>query len=668
MWATRVALAYHVLTCAVGTGSTGEAEVAAAACHTAVPGERCWKAVLWARTKGIVEHPAWYPGLTRSSSVAAFQAVVHHHDPGRCPRPCSEEADPSPPPPVSVLPPRPTLVAPGTAVPARQGTSGVYLSNRNSTAYTWTAGHQNFVDMLRLPFQGGWSNPFGLSVRRVARWLRDDLLASSPFDGVGVLVPGPESGGDQLGDGGWVTYSRRQVCYITAKAYFGSTTPGYDSGLARLMNMCKHGGDFRVAFASLLAACAADPTLKNGGQGPMLVVAKAEAAPSVDAVRQAAVEAPLSDAGLRVCEYDTGSTMDSVEQVPHAGCVPRSATKPGKDFMTGGLKGQATQDISAAWFGGYLFDAHACGLGGGQDERLSVYFPEVTVLAYFLSSSHPFPQLRQPVWVLGARNFFTGLDGTARFDRPLELAPVPMDSDLVNVEVAGSTHAISSSRPFLVFMSESQGYFGESREEMQQARTNRLPLERDMGHGKFAFEKQVRAWYRSVALTSYAQEVQPALKALVSSIGAGPWLAGLWFGDSQLGILAMWLGQAIAAPTWGTGQQPLPLDYYIYSDFTENPGNQCFVLAKDACAECMSRCESPSPKRSSFWLPETAYMDGEPCVTTASLCGTHGLQDIIAAFKTRTAAELWSEMEAKLADGSVDETVFDELLQRELRI
>merc|ERR1719157_484195 len=179
-----------------------------------------------------------------------------------------------------------------------------------------------------------------------------------------------------------------------------------------------------------------------------------------------------------------------------------------------------------------------------------------------------------------------------------------MDSDLVNVEVAGSTHAISSSRPFLVFMSESQGYFGESREEMQQARHNRLPLQRDMGHGNAAFEKQVRAWYRSVALTSYAPEVQPALKTVVQSIGAGPWLAGLWFGDSQVGILAMLLGQAIAAGTWG---QTLNLDYYIYSDFTENPGNQCFVLSKDACVECMNRCHNHQPHRHSYWLPASAF-------------------------------------------------------------
>merc|ERR1712194_370376 len=339
--------------------------------------------------------------------------------------------------------------------------------------------------------------------------------------------------------------------------------------------------------------------------------------------------------------------------------MPRTDHLPGRDFMTGGLLGQATQDISAAWFGGYLFDAHVCGLGGGQDERLSVYFPEVTVLAYFLSASHPYPQLRQPVWVLGARNFFTGLDGTARFDRPLKLAQVPMVEDLVDVEVAGQTFRMSSSRPFLAFMSESQGFFGDHHGDMHKARHNRLPLQRDMGHGKAAFEKQVRAWYRSVALTSYAPEVQPALKTVVQSIGAGPWLAGLWFGDSQVGILAMLLGQAIAAGTWG---QTLKLDYYIYSDFTENPGNQCYVLSKDACVECMDRCQRHQPHRHSFWLPHSAFEHGKPCVDGKSYCGSHGLQDVVAAYKDYTAAALWDEIEQKLADESVERTVFDELL------
>ena len=40
--------------------------------------------------------------------------------------------------------------------------------------------------------------------------------------------------------------------------------------------------------------------------------------------------------------------FDGVERVPAAGCVPRSRNAPGVDFMTGGLPGQATQDLITA--------------------------------------------------------------------------------------------------------------------------------------------------------------------------------------------------------------------------------------------------------------------------------------------------------------------------------
>eukprot|EP00913_Durusdinium_trenchii_P021472 g20180.t1 len=416
---------------------------------------------------------------------------------------------------------------------------GAYMSNKESKLFRWTPTNTKL-----------WQIKQALRNLAAPIWVSDD---------------------DQLGHGGWVAYSRRQVCHITAKAFLGSKTPGYQSGLRRLMKMCKTTGDFRKAFASLLAACYADPTLANGGQGPILLAAKAKVAPSVEAVREKAKgeAVPLTSAGLRVCDYDTGAVAgayEHLETVPTSGCQARPQDAVGVDFMTGGLAGQATQDISASWFGGYLFDAGACGLGGGQDERLSVYFPEVTVLAYFLSESHPFPQVRQPLWILGARNFFKTLDGTARFDSPMELADVPLDNDLVEVPLAGANVKISSSRPFVVFMSESQGFFDETMPNLHLARTNRLPAQRDMGQGKASFEKQVRAWYRSLALTSYDEDVQPALKALVSSVGAGPWLAGLWWGDSQLGFLAVWLGQALAATTWGT----LPLDTFLSAGL-QNP-------------------------------------------------------------------------------------------------
>lgn len=269
--------------------------------------------------------------------------------------------------------------------------------------------------------------------------------------------------------------------------------------------------------------------------------------------------------------------------------------------MSGGVTrvhGQAIQDISAKFLGGYVF-GNACGLGGGQDERLMTYFPEVFALTFFLSQHPDHPQLREPAWILGARMLHVGLDGTTRHDHRMELDNgAPFTSDLVEIEVGSKKFMVASKTPFIGFMSENQDFLNESavwdgsrpiedmRESMFLARQNRHPDQRAVDDDTwFSFMYQVRAWHSAVALTSYHEDVRPALRAIVKSLGTGPFLSGLWFGDSQLGFLMIWIGHAIAAGTWADGSRagaPLPLQYYVYADFTENPGNQCFVHAKDA--------------------------------------------------------------------------------------
>mmetsp|Transcript_17910 Transcript_17910/g.46334 ORF Transcript_17910/g.46334 Transcript_17910/m.46334 type:complete len:180 (+) Transcript_17910:851-1390(+) len=174
--------------------------------------------------------------------------------------------------------------------------------------------------------------------------------------------------------------------------------------------------------------------------------------------------------------------------------------------MTGGPNrpaGQAIQDISAKFLGGYVF-GNSCGLGGGQDERLMTYFPEVFVLTFFLSQHAEHPQLREPSWILGARMLMIGLDGSARFDRRLELdTTVPLTSDLEDVSVDGKVYSISKSTPFLAFMSENQDFleeggwwsgektFDDLHPELVMARQNRHPKQRKVdaasctrsGHG-----------------------------------------------------------------------------------------------------------------------------------------------------------------------------------------
>merc|ERR1740121_831846 len=52
------------------------------------PFEDCYGAVKWAMDTGITSNPEWYPDLTSSSPFEAFQAHLHSIDHGQCPMPC----------------------------------------------------------------------------------------------------------------------------------------------------------------------------------------------------------------------------------------------------------------------------------------------------------------------------------------------------------------------------------------------------------------------------------------------------------------------------------------------------------------------------------------------------------------------------------------------------
>lgn len=71
------------------TVSGGEDRVSRA-CYTSVKGDACYKQVMWAMETGVVEHPEWYPGVTKDSSFEDFQQ--HLHGSARlssvCPKPC----------------------------------------------------------------------------------------------------------------------------------------------------------------------------------------------------------------------------------------------------------------------------------------------------------------------------------------------------------------------------------------------------------------------------------------------------------------------------------------------------------------------------------------------------------------------------------------------------
>jgi len=70
------------------TDATSSCPVPCNLCHTALPGESCFKGVRWAMQHGLQIFPDRYPGLSLDSTFEDFQAALHaaHHE--RCSMPC----------------------------------------------------------------------------------------------------------------------------------------------------------------------------------------------------------------------------------------------------------------------------------------------------------------------------------------------------------------------------------------------------------------------------------------------------------------------------------------------------------------------------------------------------------------------------------------------------
>lgn len=580
--------------------------------------------------------------------------------------------------------------------------SSDFVSNcKTWRTFPWSPAQQTVKEAFEATFPGGegWFN-VGFTEGRngaevitreyITTWVQNELLfgpdpflvwsGEVPLPWDTVPPPNKITAEDQLDEKQFATYSRRQLCFIVAKSLVGSETVGYQNGLKRFLfkdtNGCQpRAGVFGRVLWGLLAACSADPTLEDGQQGPLLLVAKAGKAPDEKVLQDSGWKYALADSGLRICQYDDGAApFRGVPTVPREACQQPGDKGVGIDFMTGGSRGQAAQVSSLAFVGGAAY-GNSCEMGGGQDTRLMTYMPEALALSFFLSQAGPDgkmgpPQLRQPAWILGARILFSELDGTSRFATQLQLKrDVAFSSDLVEIPMGFGNFLISNSKPLVAFKSETDEMFGEpnpSSWKLKAARTNKLWSQRSTSRfDSFSFGKQVSQWYRSISLESYASEIQPVLKKVVTSLGTGPWVAGLAWGDSQLGLLAIWMGQALAAQSWG-GSGALPVDYYLYSAYTENPGSQCLLHSESACHTCLGHCKANPLPAKAYWLPGEAFMTyGNPCVADGwHVCPQKGFEDINWNYGLGHVGPLWHTIEQELSwhSGKVDRSIFDFLM------
>merc|ERR1712066_1040117 len=134
-------------------------------------------------------------------------------------------------------------------------------------------------------------------------------------------------------------------------------------------------------------------------------------------------------------------------------------------------------------------------------------------------------------------------------------------------------------------------------------------------------DNDVALWYQAYDPSMYNQIVQVAFRSIIQRIGTGPWGAGVWWGDSQQYFLTVWLATSLLQV--GT----VKLDYYIYDHFCENPGNQCFVLGAQGCAQCIANGKSNTG-------------------VTAARCGTKSIHDMVAKYTGQPAMSLFTALES----------------------
>lgn len=247
----------------------------------------------------------------------------------------------------------------------------------------------------------------------------------------------------------------------------------------------------------------------------------------------------------------------------------------------------------------------------------------------------------------------TGLDGTRHWTNWRTNPDMAFRTDLTTLELEGQQMLVSNRKPFVAAVPAFQASF----DNLKEARQNRALAQRQV-HGPNSFKQQ------ALSLDALPPTFRDQMPKFVASLGSGPWMSGHRFGDSQLDVLAIWLGQTLASRSW---KASVFLDFYMYSAFTENPGNQFYLHSSKRCGACLWTCKHKWFPPGSFYLPKKGFMSGDqskPCVMWSEFaCSQHGLETMFWNFGFKPADRLWTMLE-KVLEAHKDEnqrSVFDRL-------
>lgn len=298
-------------------------------------------------------------------------------------------------------------------------------------------------------------------------------------------------------------------------------------------------------------------------------------------------------------------------------CMEQAESCGLNDFMAGGNDFQALTDIAGGTVGG---GGRLCSTASTQDESLVQFYSEVLAFSFFVSAESR--MLMAPMAFLGVRRYVGDLSGQTAEGPPFYGGcGIIKDEDWLNKDIKSNTVGVSLGGRFLsmspssfVAVASSCAACRATNCTAEDLVNNRCDAQRD------GADEDVGNWYTAFESTMYHASVGDAFRTVVKKIGTGPWGAGAWLGDSQHSFLTVWLATSLL--------QDVGLDYYVYSNFCENPGNQCLVLEEGACRSCLSE----------------TFRNADGRGPSKASCGRHGLRDVMERLHGGRAASLYQDL------------------------
>ena len=383
----------------------------------------------------------------------------------------------------------------------------------------------------------------GSFVKSVLNW-------DSPFSEYGNKFPYINFNND-MRSGGYIALTQRHLAFICANTLFGNTLSMTNNSLSKVAADCTN-TDQLFSWLSFLLVLSQE--LISGDFGTLVIMSRGV----------------LTDDAFTALRNKAGQLINV-----NVTRYRESDTSP--DFMSMGKPGQSLVDISGGNIGG---GGEFCHVSNTQDETLMMFYPEVVfgiIFSEYISGSAPTePKIAQPALWLGVRRYVDLSTGELR-DHIATCGRMtkPNTGNMVKTTTMGLNKQPIYKSSFAGFQSS-----GTSCHNLELAIMNLCADQRNIGNlQNKGFLYNIKQCATMFSHSSYPDELGEVLGNVIQSVGTGPWGSGVWWGNSQMSFISMWVGISIAGN--------LDLDYYLYDAFCENPGNQCYLLGKDDCLECL---------------------------------------------------------------------------------